>query len=203
METASLSRPALIAAAAANATSARRSATGGDRERFDTLVAPLVGDLYRFAHWLCDNPATAEDVAQETCLRAWRSLDSLKDPKAVKSWLFTTLRREHARLHERKRLEIADDVEPAAVAGEDNSGPDHDLDRQRLRQAIRRLPPGYRKPLAMQVLLGCNVREIAQNLEIGESAVMTRLFRARKKLMADFKTGAPAPTGQSDTHKDA
>jgi len=178
METATLGRPASLPAAAANATA--------DRERFDALVTPLMGDLYRFAFWLSGDLATAEDIVQEACLRAWRSLDRLREPRAVKSWLFTTLRREHARLHERKRLDIAADIEPATVAGDDDSGPDHDLDRERLRQAIRRLPPGYRTPLAMQVLLGCSVREIAQTLEIGESAVMTRLYRARTKLMAEF-----------------
>lgn len=183
MGTATLGRPASLPAAAANTTA--------DRERFDALVTPLMGDLYRFAFWLSGDLATAEDIVQEACLRAWRSLDRLREPRAVKSWLFTTLRREHARLHERKRLEIAPDLEPAAVADGDDTGPDHHLDRLRLRQAIRRLPTAYRTPLAMQVLLGCSVREIAQTLEIGESAVMTRLCRARGKLMAEFgRTGA-------------
>lgn len=203
MKTASLSHATLFPPVAGDTTAVGKRSPERDRQRFDTLVTPVLGDLYRFAYWLCDDRATAEDVAQETCLRAWRSLDSLKDAGAVKSWLFTTLRREHARLHERKRLDIAAEVEPATVAGDDDSGPDHVLDRARLRQAIGRLPSGYRTPLAMQALLGCSVREIAQTLEIGESAVMTRLFRARKKLMADFGIGSPAPSGDSRAANDA
>ena len=53
-------------------------------------------DLYRYGLWLTKDVQVAEDLVQETFLRAWKAMDSLKDPGAVKSWLFTIYRRENA-----------------------------------------------------------------------------------------------------------
>ena len=72
------------------------------QSQFDALVRATSGDLYRFAFWLCGNEALAHDLTQETYLRAWRSLDNLRETAAAKAWLITILRREHARLYERK-----------------------------------------------------------------------------------------------------
>jgi len=66
--------------------------------KFDALIGHLSDDLYRFAFWLCKNDALAKDLVQETYLRAWKALDSLRNEKAAKSWIFMILRREFARL---------------------------------------------------------------------------------------------------------
>lgn len=66
-----------------------------DRQRkYEALVRAYHRDLYRYAYWLCKDCSIAEDLVQETCLRAWKSLDSLLDEKAAKAWLITILRRE-------------------------------------------------------------------------------------------------------------
>ena len=70
------------------------------RQRYESLVANLYQDVYRYALWLCKNQPMAEDLVQETFLRAWRSLESLQSDKAAKAWLFTILRRENARQYE-------------------------------------------------------------------------------------------------------
>ena len=76
------------------------------------LFESMRPDLLRFAQWLARDRAIAEDIVQESLLRAWRSRDALKDPAAARAWLLTIVRREHARLYERKRLELVslDDV---------------------------------------------------------------------------------------------
>ena len=79
-----------------------------DRQRFEALSARLRPDLYRFAFWLARDRAIAEDVVQETMLRAWRSWKDLREERAAKQWLFTIARREHARIYERKRFETVD-----------------------------------------------------------------------------------------------
>jgi RNA polymerase sigma-70 factor (ECF subfamily) len=114
-------------------------------------------------------------------LRAWRSRDALKDPAAARSWLLTIVRREHARLYERKRLELVslDDV-VEAQPGPRLAEPDGDLFT--LRHAIMRLPLEYREPLVLQILGGFSTEEIAQELALSSTAVLTRLFRARNKL---------------------
>src|SRR5688572_27248096 len=78
------------------------------RRLFNELCEPFRADLYRFLFWLCHDRALAEDVMQETLLRAWRCFDSLVDRKAAKPWLLTIARRELARVFERKRPETVD-----------------------------------------------------------------------------------------------
>src|SRR6188474_649952 len=84
------------------------------QSQFDALVRATTSDLYRFSFWLCRNDALAQDLVQETYLRAWRSLDDLRDTAAAKAWLITILRREHARIYERKRLDT-EDLEQVAI----------------------------------------------------------------------------------------
>jgi len=155
------------------------------QRQFDALVHAHAGDLYRFAFWLCGDRSRAEDLVQETMLRAWRALDSLQDAAAAKPWLLTILRREHARGFERKRLDltILDDglkdsiPDEAAGADPEQAGSDAEL-----REAIMKLEPKYREPLLMQVLGGFSCEEIAAELGVKPGAVMTQLFRARHKL---------------------
>ena len=80
----------------------------GRRRRFDKLVAVFHPDMYRYAAWLSRDKAIAEDVVQEAMLRAWKSLDALRDDAAAKQWLLTIVRRENARYFERRRLETVD-----------------------------------------------------------------------------------------------
>ena len=80
-----------------------------DKQRkYEALVRAYHRDLFRYAFWLCKDKSIAEDLVQETCLRAWKSLDSLQDEKAAKPWLITILRRENARRFERKQFDLVD-----------------------------------------------------------------------------------------------
>lgn len=153
----------------------------GKTARFEGLARSYSTDLYRYAVWICGNDALAKDLVQETFLRAWRALDSLKDEKAAKSWLITILRREYARTFERKVPQFTD-VDAVVVEDKDELGPDERTERDLLRQGMAALPPRYREPLLLQVVMGYSCKEIAQELEISKSAVMTQLFRAREKL---------------------
>lgn len=140
------------------------------------------GELYRYAFWLCGQEALAQDLVQETFLRAWRSLDSLRENVAAKAWLTTILRREHARLYERKPMPTTDIAE--LELGDAAPGPEHLGEDAVLRAAIAKLEPKYREPLVLQVLGGFSCAEIARELRISEAAVMTQVFRARQKLRA-------------------
>ena len=149
--------------------------------RFNELAEAYSTDLYRYGMWLCGNDALAKDLVQETFLRAWRALDSLKDVKSAKSWLITILRREYARTFERKVPKFTD-VDKVVVVEEEELEPDANIERELLRQGIMKLEPKYRDPLLLQVVFGHSCEEIARQLEISKSAVMTQLFRAREKL---------------------
>jgi len=156
------------------------------RQRFDQLVGVYHQDMYRYAAWLSRDKAIAEDVVQEALLRAWKSLDALRDETSAKPWLLTIVRRENARYFERKRLETVDidnltASQAALLAVED----DKELDD--MRQAIYELDDDYREPLVLQVLMGYSTIEIAEQMELKQGAVLTRLHRARAKLAEKMK----------------
>lgn len=159
------------------------------RQRYESLVASLYQDVFRYGIWLCRNRSMAEDLVQETFLRAWRSLDSLENDKAAKAWLFTILRRENARQYERYRPELVD-IEGQSIAESDDNEPDNHMDRELLHGAINRLESDYRDPLLLQVIGGFSGKEIAGILELNSNTVMTRLFRARSKLKLEFEPDA-------------
>jgi RNA polymerase sigma-70 factor (ECF subfamily) len=165
------------------------------RRRFEQLCEPLRADVYRFAFWLSRDRSVAQDVVQETLLRAWRSIESLAEDGKARAWLLTIARREHARLYERKRLETVD--VDALAATEDPALGRGDADDDRLdevRAAIHALPVEYREPLVLQVLMGFSTDEIAAQLGLTAGAVCTRLSRARQKLRRTL-LGATAPGG--------
>jgi RNA polymerase sigma-70 factor (ECF subfamily) len=157
-------------------------AKGGRRVRFDSLVTVYYPDMFRYAAWLCRDRAIAEDVVQEALLRAWKSLDSLRDDAAAKHWLLTIVRRENARYFERRRLETVDiDNLTASQAALLAESPNEEL--AEMREAIYRLDDDYREPLVLQVLMGYSTSEIADMMGMKQGAILTRLHRARHKLM--------------------
>ena len=139
--------------------------------------------LFNFTISRVNDRDLAKDLVQETYLRAWKALDSLRNEKAAKSWIFMILRREFARLFERKVPPISslDDLE-YDIEDTKPMGPDDKMEVDLVRDAIMKLDKKYSEPLMLQVVGGFSCEEIAQQLDITKSAVMTQLFRARSKL---------------------
>ena len=168
----------------------RMSGGREQREReFSALCEALRPQLYRFAFWLSRDRALAEDIVQETLLRAWRAQDELRDKQAMRAWLCTIVRREHARLYERKRLATVD-LDALIAREEPQLAAADDAELEELRHAIFKLDDAYREPLVLQVLLGYTTEEIATHMGLSVGAVLTRLFRARNVLR---KLIAPEP----------
>ncbi|WP_275444274.1 sigma-70 family RNA polymerase sigma factor [Pseudoalteromonas sp. MM17-2] len=168
------------------------------QKRYEALVQVYHKELYRFAYWLCKDPSVAEDLVQETFLRAWRSLDSLVDQNAAKSWLFTILRRENARRFERKQFDYSD-IEQDTLCDERSTSLDDEMEMTVVQRRIMELAQEYREPLILQVIGGCSGDEIAQILGLNKNTVMTRLYRARNQLKSALtRTTEPmkgAPNG--------
>lgn len=145
---------------------------------FEALVNAHSSDLYRFAYWLCRDRGVAEDLVQETFARAWSNWQDVRDEKSAKGWLLTILHHEYARLFEKKRVEISDvDLDDLAVAAETDV-----LGELEMRDALWKLPEGFREPLLLQVLGGFSGAEIAAMVNLSEANVMQRLTRARQAL---------------------
>lgn len=111
---------------------------------------------------------------QETLIRAWKSLDRLKDTRAAKSWLLMIVRRENARHFGRRRPQASET--PTEDLAAERSDYDTSTEAFVLRRALDRLTSEYREPLLMQVVYGYSQKEIADRLGISNAAAGTRLF---------------------------
>jgi RNA polymerase sigma-70 factor (ECF subfamily) len=149
------------------------------KAEFEQVVRAYANDLFRYLYWLCRDRAQAEDLVQETFARAWAAWAGQRDEKAVKAWLYTIARNEHARLYERKRLDIDPDAELDALVAAPGRDPALGID---LRRAFAALPGAFRDCLLLQVLGGLTSAEIATASGATEEAVNMRLSRARRAL---------------------
>jgi len=147
----------------------------GKQAQFEKLIRAYSPELYRYAYWLCRDRFQAEDLLQETFARAWKARDDLRDEAASRSWLYTILRNERARLFERKRFDYDENQELDEIPD-----PATDIARDcEVRDAVRALPLGYREPLLLQWIGGYSCAEIGTIMNLTVGAVMTRLTRAR------------------------
>ncbi len=139
------------------------------------------GDLWRFARYLGDSHYEAEELLQQTWLRAWEGFRTLKRMDRARAWLFTILHREFLRLRRRRAPvhEALDEARPLPDARRESPALQMDLER-----AIRDLPELFRTPLLMQVAGGLSIDEISGILGIPRGTVLSRIARARKRLIA-------------------
>jgi RNA polymerase sigma-70 factor (ECF subfamily) len=177
---------------------------GPQTSRFEDLALPLVPSLYNVAFWLSRNATDAEDLVQETFLKALRGFDSFEPGSNFKAWIFRILRNTYLTsrtgLAARRTVALEDELNESGASGPaqypeaaiDRQTPETNLfqlaDRAALQVAMETLPP----PL-LEVILLCDVeemkyREIATTLEIPIGTVMSRIARARVALRAALET---------------
>jgi RNA polymerase sigma-70 factor, ECF subfamily len=169
--------------------------------RFEDQVLVHLDVLYRTALRLTGTAADAEDLVQETCLRAFQAFDQLRYPHAARAWVFSILRsiflRQADRRSRQARLSLKDLDE--AVLGqaptEERASPMGQALLEEVRTATLRLPAPYREALVLAHIGGFSYREMAQILEVPLGTVMSRLFRARRMVRAALMepVGPPAP----------
>jgi len=170
----------------------------GTKPGFAEEALPHLDAVYRFALRLSGSPDEAEDLVQETFLRAFRSWDQYTRGTKAKSWLFTICRNVFLRRREREKrhVEIVQEtvapstggggpVNPmwASVAGVDPEGRFFDsiVDEQIL-EAIAELPEEYRTAVVLSDLEGLPYAEIAETMGVPVGTVKSRLFRGRRRL---------------------
>ncbi len=151
------------------------------KQRYESMLKTHHSALFHYALWLCKDAYIAEDLVQETYLKAWKAHHSLHNEKAAKAWLMTILRRENARRYTCPSLDFVciEEIHPNNSISDDNWH-----QKQWLQAQILRLENEYRDPLLLQVVGGFNGEEISKILELNKNTVMTRLFRARNQLKA-------------------
>ena len=167
---------------------------GDDRARFAAVVQPNLDDAFALARWLTGNRADAEDVVQEACLRAYRAIGTFAGGNA-RAWVLTIVRHTAYTWLRRNRsasLVMVDDLEAVERAHTDpgdreKSTPESELiakaDAARLETAIADLPAPFKETLVLRDVQGLDYREIAQITEVPIGTVMSRLARARRRLV--------------------
>lgn len=172
-----------------------RRICAGERHLFHQLVRRYERFLYRAALAITHNPADAEDVVQETLLRAYEHLEQYRGEARFASWLTQIalntarmkLRKEHASQWESldEPVETEDGVVPREVA-EWRENPEEQLSRQEreevLHQALQGLPRGYREVIVLRDMQLLSTQETAEALGLSLANVKTRLSRARLQL---------------------
>jgi RNA polymerase sigma-70 factor (ECF subfamily) len=161
--------------------------TPEQRRDFERCANEHRPDLYRYASWVCGDTNVAEDAVQEALIRAWRSWGELRDDSAVKSWLRTIVRRECARLFERKRPTAGGFDAVAEIDERSMDAAEHDAAAAELQRAVMGMEAKYREPLLLQALMGYSVTEIARIVGMKPGAVLTRLCRARRQLLSSLQ----------------
>ncbi len=181
-------RPAQVMSAIRRPNGHREQITGSERDaRFASVVLPHLADAYALARWLTGNSADAEDVVQDACLHAFRGIGNF-------AWVLTIVRRTAYTWLGKNRpaaLVLVEDVEGVgrAQSGEpDVETPETALiakaDAGLLEAAIAALPAPFRETLVLRDLQGLAYREIAGVTEVPVGTVMSRLARARQRLIA-------------------
>jgi RNA polymerase sigma-70 factor (ECF subfamily) len=191
-------------------------AAGNEKADFANIVLPYLSDALTMATWLAGNRADAEDIVQEGCLRAFRAISTYGGGSA-RAWTLTIVRNcAYAWLRNNRRAEFVsfDDLDEGQRARAELSGgdlstslastPEAELisaaDAESLRTAIEGLPPQFREVLVLRDIQGLDYREIAQVISVPLGTVMSRLARARRRLlmMIDSQEGGAdaAPVGK-------
>jgi RNA polymerase sigma-70 factor (ECF subfamily) len=171
-----------------------------DRTAFEAEALPHLDAVYRFALRLSGTPDAAEDLVQETFLRAWRGWAQYTPGTRARSWLFTICRNVFLRRHEREQrqrqvVEIeaprsdtggawGDVANPLwSAPGTDPAGAFFDsLVDESVLQAVDALPEEYRTAVLLSDLEGLPYVEIADIMEVPVGTVKSRIFRGRKQL---------------------
>ena len=155
----------------------------------------LIPRVYRFALRLAADANLAEDLTQETFLKAWQKRSGLREQRSARVWLFqilVNLWRDHLRQNQRRpKVESSEDspIDP-------NSLPSKEAENReelfRVLKAVEQLPPRQREVLHLAAVEELKTNEIAQILGITENSVKANLSKARKTMRQTFPSHDPA-----------
>ncbi len=166
------------------------------RERFERDVMPLMSGLYGAALRMTRNPADAEDLVQDTYLRAFRGFAGFKEGTNLKAWLYRILTNSFINTYRKKQrqpqiAEGPDDLDEwylfdkIGARSVEDSAETEVLDRipdEAVKGALESLPENFRLPVLLADVEGFSYKEIADIMQTPIGTVMSRLHRGRKAL---------------------
>jgi len=174
----------------------------GDREEFSRLVDTYSGPIYRLAIKMLGIPTDAEDVLQNTFMKAFQHLKEFEGRSSLSTWLYRIASNEALMLLRKQRPEIS--LSDAAPEDDDNSDyfpaqftdwcclPEDEFlsseSQAALDRAVQHLSETQRIVFVLRDIEGLSIQETSQVLNLSETAVKTRLLRARLRLREDLST---------------
>jgi RNA polymerase sigma-70 factor, ECF subfamily len=165
--------------------------TSGSNALFAAATIEHIDALYGYAMTLTRDKTDAEDLVQETYLRAVRAANQPAGDGNLKAWLFVIMRNAWFNVmrhkHNGRRIFDFESDEPETGAANDTTSNPHvvylrKLEREQVRDAIEKLPDAYREIVVLRDIEGFSYQEIATVLNCPAGTVMSRLGRAREKL---------------------
>jgi RNA polymerase sigma-70 factor (ECF subfamily) len=166
----------------------------GRQNEFEKVAMPHSRSMLRVARRLTFDPATAEDLVQETLLRAWRNFDQFEAGTNARAWLFRILF--NAFYAQGRKVRSAPVLVPLQMPGretEPQSRADHTLlEGAMVTRALDELSAEHRTVLLLAVVEGFTCREMADILSLPIGTVMSRLSRARQALRERIEPASPA-----------
>ncbi|HVM93292.1 MAG TPA: sigma-70 family RNA polymerase sigma factor [Terriglobales bacterium] len=161
----------------------------GDFGSFEELAMPLFARLYNFAHWLTQDRASAEDLVQETYMKALRGFSSFQQGTNFRAWIYKILRNTflttQAGLKAASPVSLDDDEEKIAEPAAKET-PESVLlarvEQETIQQALEELPLRFREIILLCDTEEMSYQEIADTLAIPIGTVMSRLSRARRAM---------------------
>jgi RNA polymerase sigma-70 factor, ECF subfamily len=174
---------------------------------FEELAMPLFDSLYNFARWIAHGSDDAEDLVQETYLKALRSFASFQPGTNFRAWMFRILRNTFLSSRtkfERRMTETLDSEEDGPEPAVETETPETILinrcNSQLVQRAIDDLPVHYRETLLLCEVEEMSYQEIAEILSIPLGTVMSRLARARKAVRESLRGAPGAPPSRGFPH---
>jgi RNA polymerase sigma-70 factor (ECF subfamily) len=170
------------------------AAQRGDQASFGEIVRHYQRAVYRVAYGLTRNAADADDLAQETFVRAYQAIGRFRVGEPLYPWLSRIAVNQAYSLHRRRKRRPETSIEPLVEAGRqwavDDDPADH-ADRgerqTQLQEAFEELSPEHQAVLTLRVVEGLSYDEIAQSVGVPPGTVMSRLSRARAELKARLR----------------
>ena len=165
----------------------------GDQTAFGHLVRAYERPVYNLTYRMLGDPAEAEDAAQETFVRAYTKLATFQPDRKFVNWLLS-IASHHCidRLRRKSRapqLSLDGPLPPQWITST-SPRPDQVVnkkqERDRVRQSLDTLPPDYRAAIILRYWHGLSYREISDLMETTESAIKSRLHRARRMLAQEL-----------------
>ncbi len=172
-------------------------AKAGDRAAFDDLVRATYSRVHGLALRLTGNEHDADDVVQDTYVRAYRGLRKFRGDARFSTWLHRITANSASTLMGRRQRHRHDDIDAVIDLADRREANDpeyllqNDAVGVRLRRALENLPERLRNVVVLRDIHGLSHREIAERLDISEAAAKVRLHRARRRLRDGLTTLRP------------